>query len=60
MKKILLIAFIGMFILTSCGTSNYLGCPAYSSNQTMMKKHGKKTQHRFVKNYNKPKKIKVW
>ncbi len=59
MKKILLIAIVGMFILTSCGASDYLGCPAYSSNQTMITKHGKKAQHRYVKN-NKPKKIKVW
>ena len=59
MKKILLIAIIGMFVLTSCGQSNYLGCPAYSSNQTMITKHGKKAQNRYVK-HNKPKKSRVW
>jgi hypothetical protein len=59
MKKILIIAIIGMFILSSCGTGNYLGCPAYSSTQTTMTKYGKKAQNRYVKN-NKVKKNKVW
>ncbi len=59
MKKTFAIAIIGMFMLSSCGTSNYLGCPAYSSTQTTMTKYGKKAQNKYVK-HNKVKKNKIW